>query len=148
MLRMVRMGLVLACLNMVIAGCGSGTVALSPDAAKDDIQKTTLREVGEMLTLYKASNGKPPESIADLSKYEAGFQLGYLRTQDGTIVVLWGAPLSETGTDKVLAYEKTAPETGGYVLIQDGQTVKKMTADEFKSAPKAPGKPAKVKAAS
>jgi hypothetical protein len=36
----------------------------------------------------------------------------------------------------VLAYETEVPEKGGAVLMQDG-TVKTMTADEFKSAPKA-----------
>lgn len=150
MYRIVRIGLTLVLGSVVglSAGCGSGSGALAPADAEDDLHKGMLREVGEMLTLYKASNGKPPGSVADLAKYEVGFQIGYLRTQDGTVVVLWGAPLDAGASDKVIAYEKAVPDSGGYVLMQDGTTVKKMTADEFKSAPKAPGKasePAKKK---
>ncbi len=42
--------------------------------------------------------------------------------------------------DAVLAYRKTVPEQGGQVLMQDGWTIKSMTADEFKAAPKAGGR--------
>ena len=120
-------------------GCHSGSAALSPDEAQEDVRKGTLREVGEMLTLYKASKKKPPAKVGDLATYEVGFQVGYLRTKEGEVVVAWGAPLKEGDSETVLAHEKRAPSEGGYVLMQDGQTVKKMTADEFKSAPKAPG---------
>ena len=59
--------------------------------------------------------------------------------KSGDLVVQWGAPLSAEGasSDTVLAYVKTVPEQGGYVLMQDGKSIKKMTADEFKNAPKA-----------
>ena len=51
----------------------------------------------------------------------------------------WGAPLSQQGepADAVLAYGKTVPEQGGPALLQDGWTIKAMTADEFQAAPKA-----------
>lgn len=126
------------------AGCGSGNGALPPDEAQEDIRKGTLREVGEMLVLYKASKHKPPAKVADLATYEVGFQVGYLRTKEGEVVVAWGAPLKEGDSETILAHEKRAPSEGGYVLMQDGQTVKKLTADEFKSAPKAPGLEAKA----
>jgi len=32
---------------------------------------------------------------------------------------------------------KTVPQQGGYVLLQDGKTIKKMTADEFNAASQA-----------
>jgi hypothetical protein len=55
-------------------------------------------------------------------------------------VVLWGTPLKgegQTGKDEeVLAYQKEVPAQGGYVLLSAG-TVKKMSASEFQSAPKA-----------
>lgn len=37
---------------------------------------------------------------------------------------------------EILAYGKEVPESGGYVLLLD-RTVKKMTAEEFRAAPKA-----------
>jgi hypothetical protein len=57
----------------------------------------------------------------------------------GDLIVEWGAPLSPEGTtaDAVLAYLKTVPEQGGKVLMQDGMTIRLMTAEKFKSALKA-----------
>ena len=40
------------------------------------------------------------------------------------------------GNEAVVAYEKNAPTQGGYVLLSAG-TVKKVSAAEFASAPKA-----------
>jgi hypothetical protein len=62
--------------------------------------------------------------------------------KSGELVVQRGAPISPQGeaTSAVLAYPRTAPEQGGLVLLQDGWTIKKMTADEFKAAPKAAGR--------
>ena len=62
--------------------------------------------------------------------------------RSGQLVVQWGAPLTPEGesTDAVLAYVKAVPEQGGQVLLQDGRTIKTMTADEFKAAPKAAGR--------
>jgi hypothetical protein len=64
---------------------------------------------------------------------------GYLELKSGKIIALWGARLSDGDADKVYAYEKATPESGGFVLMADGKTIKKMTAEEFKSAPKAAG---------
>jgi hypothetical protein len=62
--------------------------------------------------------------------------------KSGQLVVQWGAPLTPEGeaTDAVLAYLKTVPERGGLVLLQDGRTIKTMTAEELKAAPKAAGR--------
>lgn len=124
-----------------VFGCSSEPKPLAADAAAEQGRRSMMQELGEMLHLYKGDYNKPPKAVADLTKFEAGFQIGYLRLKDGEIVLLWGAPLQEGATDKILAYEKAAPEAGGYVLMQDGVTVKKLTADEFKAAPKAPGSP-------
>jgi hypothetical protein len=45
--------------------------------------------------------------------------------------------LSILPPEVVLAYVKTVPEQEGYVLMQNGKSVMKMTADEFKKAPSA-----------
>ncbi|WP_435016170.1 hypothetical protein TA3x_003732 [Tundrisphaera sp. TA3] len=131
--------LVFALPLLLASGCGRGDGSLAPADAQEDLRKSTLREVGEMLTLYKASKGKPPAKVADLATFEVGFQVGYLRSKEGEVLIAWGAPIQEGAADTILACEKQAPASGGYVLMQDGQTVQKLTAEEFKSAKKAPG---------
>ena len=41
------------------------------------------------------------------------------------------------GVQREPLIRKTVPEQGGNVLMQDGKSFKKMTADEFKNAPQA-----------
>jgi hypothetical protein len=55
--------------------------------------------------------------------------------RSGDLVYVWGAGYAAGGTELV-AWEKAVPESGGYVLQQDG-TVKQLSAGEFQSAPKA-----------
>ena len=55
--------------------------------------------------------------------------------REGTLVYLWGATYA-ADIEKVAAHEKKVPAEGGWVLLQSG-TVREMTADEFKAAPKA-----------
>jgi hypothetical protein len=83
------------------------------------------------------AGGKAPAKLADLAKYAALCPVGYGEVKAGSVVLLFGAPIEEGASDTVLAYEKGAPESGGYVLMQDGKTIKKLTADEFKAAKKA-----------
>jgi hypothetical protein len=68
------------------------------------------------------------------------FPKAYESVKSGEVIVLWGtSPKGEgdVGNDEVvLAYEKKVPTEGGYVLMSAG-TVKKMTAAELNSAPKA-----------
>jgi hypothetical protein len=47
-------------------------------------------------------------------------------------------PIPEGQTSSaILAYIKTVPDRGGNVLMEDGRTIKKLTAEEFRAAPKA-----------
>jgi hypothetical protein len=142
MFHVVRAGpaLVLGALVGLSAGCGSGGRAPSvPSDPQEAFQQNNMLELGELLQTLQRDEGKPPSSLADLARREVGWPGGYKQVKDGNIVLLWGAPTREGATDTVLAYEKKAPESGGYVLMQDGKTVKRMTADEFKAAPKVPG---------
>ena len=73
-----------------------------------------------------------------MTKYEKAFPLGCGKVKSGEIVLILRRAAPGRGrSDKILAYEKQAPESGGHVLMQDGKTIKKMTADEFKAAKKA-----------
>lgn len=131
---------VLAVLTGIYSGCGTASGPSSPEASADLFKQNLLTEVGELFRVYKSDTGKPPKSLADFARYEPGLPGGYQAIKDKEVTVLWGAGLEEGATDKVLAYEKSTPTTGGTVVMQDGVTVKKLTAEEFESAPKAPGK--------
>ncbi|WP_435015919.1 hypothetical protein TA3x_003476 [Tundrisphaera sp. TA3] len=128
-------GLVLSLI--MAAGCGSEKKPLSEADAAIQSRTEGLNEVGSLLTLYKGDHKKAPAKAQDLARYEPGLPIGYQRIKSGDVVVMWGAPVVEGGEQSVLAYEKSAPESGGYVLMQDGATVKEMTSEEFKAAPKA-----------
>jgi hypothetical protein len=117
----------------LLAGCssrpGAGEAAAAPPAL-DDLNEL-LHAAGQ--------SGRTPSKLADLDRYKGKHSLAYEAVKSGDVVVLWGtAPKGEGQAgqgDVVIAYEKTVPTSGGYVLMAAG-TVKKMTADEFASAPK------------
>jgi len=121
------------------AGCGT---TASPAADKELFYQGSLGEVGGIYESYIADAKKPPTKLADLTKYELGMPTGYKELKEGNVVVLWGAPISDGDADKVFAYEKSVPESGGHVLMADGKTIKTLTAEQFKSVPKAAGKAA------
>lgn len=120
------------------AGCGSSPKSepLSADP-EESFRLNTMNEVGELLTVRQSEAKSPPASAKDLARYQAGWTSGYRKVNEGAISVFWNVPVEEAAAEKILAHEKSAPETGGFVLMQDGKTVKKLTADEFKAAPKA-----------
>lgn len=110
-----------------LLGCGKATT-VAPSSKKDK-----LEEVADMLKNVKDQNMKPPASAADLGTVDPFMPQAGADLRSGEIVYTWGAGL--TGGSGVIAWEKKVPSEGGWVLLQDG-TVKSMTADEFKSAPK------------
>jgi hypothetical protein len=122
-----------------VAGCGGGGSSV-PASGPDLFYHTALHEAGDLYRNVILDTQKPPSGLGDFAKYENGFPSGYREVKEGHIVVLWGAPLTESNSTTILAYEKATPESGGYVVMQDTRTVKKMTPEEFKAAPKAPGK--------
>ncbi|SIN94983.1 hypothetical protein SAMN05444166_1747 [Singulisphaera sp. GP187] len=144
---MVRGGIRLICglvVGLLLTGCNSEQGGLAPDDAAEQIKQNSLVETAELLRLYNANHqNKSPSKATDLATYEVGYPSGYLKVKQGNIVVVWNTRFEEGASDKIIAYEKEAPESGGYVLMQDGTTVKKLTADEFKAAPKAAGAGAK-----
>jgi hypothetical protein len=128
----------LGMLMAVSGGCGSGGSS-TPTSGPEVFQHASLQEVGDLYRTCIVDAKKPPTKLADLAKYEIGLPSGYQELKNGNIVVFWGAPVSDSASDIILAHEKATPTSGGYVLMQDGLTIKKMTAEEFKSAPKAGG---------
>ena len=94
-----------------------------------------LDELGRALEDLAAEGRKPPAKLAELEPVEPMLPTAGPAIRNGEVVYLWGAAYA-AGGDKVVAHEKQTPTDGGHVLLQDG-TVKAMTADEFRSAPKA-----------
>jgi hypothetical protein len=119
----------------ILIGCSPrrGQEAAAP-AASD------LQEVSDMLHAAGGAAGRSPANLAEVDQQRRMFPRGYEAVKSGSVVVLWGTPLQDEGevgkNEVVLAYEKDVPTNGGYVLLSAG-TVKKMSASEFGSAPKA-----------
>jgi hypothetical protein len=119
-----------------LVGCGSSAPKTTGGEGQEVFANATMEEVADMYRSFSGDLKKPPTKVADFTRYEAAFSTGIMHLKDGRIVLFWGSPLSE-GSSTVLAYEKHVPNEGGFVLLQDGKTIKKMTAEEFKSATKA-----------
>lgn len=140
---MARGGIRLTCglmVGLLLTGCNSGQESLPPDDAAEQVRRNSVEEVAELLRLYKANHSnKAPAKASDLASYEVGFPSGFAKVKQGSIVVIWNTAFVDGASDKIIAYEKEAPESGGYVLMQDGTTVKKLTTEAFKAAPKAAG---------
>jgi len=127
--------LVIGCVLVFGAGCsktGGGGSGVA--------QETSLQEIGDLIRATTQSNGKGPAKVADFDKLQSMYPSGYQAVKSGDVVVIWGAGMKGEGAKgsggDVIAYEKDAPNSGGFVLLTSGE-VKKMSADEFKSAPKA-----------
>lgn len=119
-----------------LAGCSSGGRTVGTAGPSD---ADALTDVGGMIRSYAAETGRGPAKSADLAKYQNEFPHGWAALSAGKVVVVWGAKVAGEGGGGgtgVVAYLKTVPETGGPVFLENG-TVKEMSADEFKSAPKA-----------
>jgi hypothetical protein len=146
MLRIVLVGFTLTTVVVSSAGCGSSGGGGSFEAAPDNGERYVLVEVGEILRNRMLDTTVPPRNHAEIARYENVGPTAFNKIQKGEIVVLWGANPQPGASDHVLAYEKPTPQSGGFVLMQDGTTVKKMTPGEFQAAPKA-GVPASSAAA-
>jgi hypothetical protein len=133
--------LMMCSLAFLVAGCGGQNAPRTPDEWDQD----NLTQVGELYRHYQFTKKKPPQSFADLNAVRTLAGNGYESIRTGNVVLLYGATLPDTGeepgeagSDQVLAYRKEVPESGGYVLMLN-RSVKKMTAEEFKAAPRPPG---------
>lgn len=123
-----------------LVGCGSSGPPKDP---KEALESSSLSDLAEAYRSYSIANKRPPKNVGELGTAEAMGPNGVAAVKKGDIILLYGAPLPDTNEEpggspstEVLAYRKEVPQEGGYVLLLN-RTVKKMTADEFKSAPKA-----------
>lgn len=131
-----------ACLG-ILGGCGgSGTPENITSATSEN---GPLAQVGSLYRDHWELKKKAPSSIKDFASFAEVTPEGVNAVKNGDVVVIWGVKLDDLSiegdgdsADEVLAYEKATPEQGGYVLMKN-RDIRKMTADEFKAAPKAAG---------
>ena len=120
----------------LLAGCNSA----GRGGGSTEEGYTLLLEVNDLLRAAAGASGRPPTKVADLNPHQANFPRAHAAIKSGAVVVLWGTPFKGEGeassSDPVVAYEQAVPTNGGYVLLAGGM-VKKMSASEFQSAPKA-----------
>jgi hypothetical protein len=125
---------------VVAAGLLAGCNSARRGGGSTDEGYTLMQDVNDLLRAAAGAAGRAPTKVADLNTHQATFPRAHAAIKSGTVVVLWGAPLKGEGegasSDPVVAYEQSVPTDGGYVLLAGG-TVKKMSAGEFQSAPKA-----------
>jgi hypothetical protein len=119
--------------TLTLIGCGGSDGPKTTPL--DQVRMNELLELGDLLKTLAADNKKPPAKLADFAEVEPMIPGAGPAIRNGEVIYLWGSGYVANGT-VVVAHEKNAPNSGGYVLLQNG-TVKQMTADEFKTATKA-----------
>ncbi len=140
MTRTIRAVLILVPILGFLAGCGTGEGKPATGAERvENVKNAAFDELSQMLTLRNEDSKEPFHKTTELARYEKLLPIACHKVKTGEIVLILGAPVSEGASDTIVAYEKEAPSTGGYVLMQDAKTIKKMSAEEFKTAGKAPG---------
>ncbi|MCU0702495.1 MAG: hypothetical protein MUF18_00700 [Fimbriiglobus sp.] len=116
-------------LPLGLIGCGGSSDGPSVEVSLE----SDLQDLGGIYDLHTKQMKRPPAKFDDLSAVSANPPVS---ATDGRLKVFWGTSLSASGT-AILAHEATATEKGGWVLLTDGKTVKKMTAEEFAATAKA-----------
>ena len=120
------------------AGCGGMRQAAERARAVND-----LKQLGLLYQQYNDMNRKGPDRVEDLEPLADPQSRPVLQAvKAGKYVLIWGVKAGDLGKvpggsgAAVLGYEKDVPSAGGPVLFGD-MSVKVVTADEFKAAPRA-----------
>jgi hypothetical protein len=117
--------------SLVVLGCGGSS---ERKGTVDDPGKGAIEDFAQFLKNLPADGKKPPTKMAEFIPLEPMAPVAGEFLKNGSLVYFWGNGIGSGST--IIAHEKKVPTEGGWVLLQDG-TVKKMSADEFKTAPKA-----------
>jgi hypothetical protein len=123
-------------LGLMAVGCGS-----EPDNKPMEPDEQGLKELAAAYRGFSRKNKRGPKTLKELQLKGQTYPNAIQMLKSGELIVQFGAPLSPDGAtvESVLAYTKGVPEKGGRVLMQDGETIKTMTADQFKAARLATG---------
>ena len=95
-----------------------------------------LKEVALLyLSFLDKNSNKPAKQVEDFSALAGDFPAALAGLKDGRYKIFWSARMPGDA-QKIVAYEADTPTKGGLTVNLMGE-VKTMTADEFKTAPKA-----------
>ena len=111
-------------------GCGG-----TNSATVDDSMKPALQDFAQFLGALPSDGVKPPKKLAEFLPLEPMAPMSAEFIKNGKLVYYWGSGL-KTGGQSIIAHEKDAETSGGWVLLEDG-SVKKLTSEQFSAAPKA-----------
>ncbi len=132
-------------LVVILTGAATGCGSPSQQVTQDSIESQMLMNLAENYRQYSIARKRPPRNLADLGAIQGVGGTEAEEVRMGNIVVQWGAKLPDISEEpglvsspEILAYWKDVPEMGGHVLMLD-RTIKEMTPEEFKAAPKASG---------
>jgi hypothetical protein len=131
--RRVQTLVLLSATALLLLGCGIRS------AAQKQKRSNQLKQIGLAYHDYYDAFAKGPAGPEDLKNYLEGGNDAYQALAKGDFVVIWNVRIPEMieGTgNTVLGYDKDVPAKGGLVLMGDA-SVREMSADEFKNAPKA-----------
>lgn len=121
---------------LLAIACGGVRQAAERQKKQNDLKQIALGYLN-----YCDANRKGPANANDLAPYVEHDPV-LLQKMTGEYTVIWGVNLNEPAqfenglSGTILAYETTAPTSGGVVVMCDGAT-RMMSASEFNAAPKA-----------
>lgn len=119
--------------GLFVAGCGQAPQRAAPPSPNDG-----LVDLREMLRRTATAGEPVPRSPADLRALDAAYPAAGRFIGAGAVEYVWGAKLADSADAArlVVAFEKAAATSGGFVLFQDG-TIRQVTAEEFAKLDKA-----------
>lgn len=121
----------------ILVGCkGASSKGDGEGTGGTPTGKEALASLAELLNHFEHDQKKMPSRLSEVEPVEPLFPGAYVGLANGTIVYQWGARIDKSAGSTVLAYEKKAEADRGWVLLQDG-SLKEMSADELRGAPKA-----------
>ena len=128
----IRIIAVAAILLTGLVGCGESS---DRRGVLSDQGKLAMEDLGQFLNGLPGDGKKPPSKMSEFIPLEPMAPVVGDMMKSGDVIYIWGSAIIPN-SKSIIGHEKKVETDGGWVLLQDG-TVKKMSADEFKSAPKA-----------
>jgi hypothetical protein len=114
-------------------GVGAGVANMLPSVGRVN-PSNDLKQIALHYKSY-GDGTRSPAKLEDLPDLKRDMAKVYQAVQDGIYVVYWNVHPTTSGS-AILAYVRDAPTKGGVVVRFDG-SIDNLTAEQFKTAPKA-----------